>query len=284
MKKIVMALVVLLMAAPAWATVTITCEQVGETNEVIVSFVNDDGEMNVRAFALDITVSAGNILDVNCTNADYWVYPGSIKILPSGEIDEYGDCACDSGDHADTLGGVGTPGVTVEMGSLYEGEAAPAQSGELLRLRTDDGTVTIDENEIRGGIVMEDPEAEVTTNLPSDCEVVTECYGGMADYAEWDAVGKPICWCYPRQCHGDADGLPYGLGGYWVSIPDLGILKDAWNKPAGGLVGNEACADFDHLPYGLGAYRVSIPDLTILKANWNSAATPADCSPGNEEP
>jgi hypothetical protein len=106
----------------------------------------------------------------------------------------------------------------------------------------------------------------------------------MGDYSEWEAVGKPNCWCYPRQCHGDSDGLPYGLGGYWVSIPELSLLKAAWNKPASGLVGDEACADADRLPYGLGQYRVSIPDLTILKDNWNTASTPADCLPGNCNP
>jgi hypothetical protein len=98
------------------------------------------------------------------------------------------------------------------------------------------------------------------------------------DYFEWLDVGKPDCWCYPRQCHGDADGKqttgfpPY----YWVSIPDLGILKSAWNKELPALVGNEICADFDHMqttgfpPY----YRVSIPDLTILKTYWNDTVTP----------
>jgi len=89
------------------------------------------------------------------------------------------------------------------------------------------------------------------------------------DYFQWLDVGKPDCWCYPRQCHGDADGLPYGKNNYWVAIPDLTILKNAWNKPLGLLVGNEICADFDHLPYGKNNYRVAIPDLTILKANWN---------------
>ncbi|HUW20535.1 MAG TPA: Calx-beta domain-containing protein [Sedimentisphaerales bacterium] len=112
-----------------------------------------------------------------------------------------------------------------------------------------------------------------------------ECYDGMADYAQWDLVGMPGCWCYPRQCLGDADGLPYGKNNYWVAIPDLTILKAAWNKPKEQLVGNEACADFDHLPYGKNNYRVAIPDLTILKANWNITNGPAGtCSPGNRNP
>lgn len=89
------------------------------------------------------------------------------------------------------------------------------------------------------------------------------------DYTTWIDVGKPGCWCYPRQCHGDADGLAYGKKNYWVSIPDLTILKSAWNKPIEDLVGDGICADFDHRPYGESGYRVTAPDLAILKSNWN---------------
>jgi hypothetical protein len=105
------------------------------------------------------------------------------------------------------------------------------------------------------------------------------------DYFEWLLVGKPDCWCDPRQCHGDADGLPYAKPNYWVSIPDLEVLKAAWNKDLATILGNKVidfnpacsnscsvpliCADFDHKPYAKPNYRVSIPDLTILKANWN---------------
>ena len=88
------------------------------------------------------------------------------------------------------------------------------------------------------------------------------------DYFEWLYVGKPDCWCYPRQCHGDADGLSEGKSNYWVAINDLTILRNAWAKPLGSLVGNEICADFDHTSEGKKLYRVAINDLTILKNNW----------------
>ena len=108
---------------------------------------------------------------------------------------------------------------------------------------------------------------DIRLYVPAQVEVL--CYEGQPDVAQWDLVGQPECWCYPRQCLGDADGLPYGKNNYWVAIPDLTILKAAWNKPKEQLVGNEICADSDHLPYGKNNYRVAIPDLTILKANWN---------------
>lgn len=115
--------------------------------------------------------------------------------------------------------------------------------------------------------------------------VICECYYGQPDYSEWEAVGKPICWCYPRQCHGDADGLPFGKFNYWTSNLDLTVMKDAWNKPAAQLVGNEACADFDHLPFGKFDYRVSNLDLAILKDYWNIADGPdPNCQPGDRTP
>jgi hypothetical protein len=135
------------MASPALAAVTITCEQPDPNiPEIIISFDND-GDPCVRAFALDITVSDGNITDVNCTNSEYYIYPGSISIDSGGSVSDWGSCLCSAGDHPDTLGGLDTNGVTVEMGSLYEGDAAPSQSGELLRITIDTTcTVSIDEN------------------------------------------------------------------------------------------------------------------------------------------
>lgn len=303
MKKIMFVLALLVLAVPVWAAtdVEITCEQI-EPNEpnVAIGYIKT-GDGHVRAFALDIVVtSPALILDVKCVSADYYIYPGSIDIdEDTGEVTDDGSCVCDDGDYpVDTLPGPpDSNGVTIEMGSLYDDvpplddpchQTPPSDSGTLVILKVDsDCCITVTENILRGGIVLEEPQATPTLDLPDGNDCCVEglaCYFGMADYAQWQLVGEPECWCYPRQCHGDADGLPYGLPGYWVSIPDLTILKNAWNKPAAQLVGNEACADFDHLPYGLPNYRVSIPDLTILKANWNSSATPADCLPGNREP
>ena len=296
MKKLVV-LTVLLMVAPALAVpsnVDITVAKTG-TNELTVSYSTDANL--VSAFGLEIIIDDPciSIASVDCSgNADYDIYPGSI-VITGGVAGPWGQCLAD-GSYP------GTPDdpnhKTIEAGCLYaEGEDPPASSGPLavVTLAGCDSVgaettclVRVIENVIRGGVVMEDPD-EVPTVSEADGEVghdldICSCYGGMADWDQFVLVGQPECWCYPRQCHGDADGLPYGLGGYWVAVPDLTILKNAWNKPFGSLVGNEICADFDRLPYGLGAYRVAVPDLTILKANWNTAATPADCPPGNRTP
>ncbi len=118
--------------------------------------------------------------------------------------------------------------------------------------------------------------------------VVAYCYYG-ADYtSQWLVVGRPRCWCYPRQCHGDADGKSEGMKKYWVSTNDLTILTNAWNKTAAQLYvapDPNACADFDHAGEGMKKYRASTNDLTILSNNWNQQNLPAgDCNPGNRTP
>ncbi|HUS71924.1 MAG TPA: hypothetical protein VMY06_02575, partial [Sedimentisphaerales bacterium] len=116
MKKIIIALVVLVFAAPAWATVTITAAQVGDTNEVVISF-DASGEGNlVRAFSLNLQLDDGaTILDVGNVNADYYISPGTIQIDTSTTpptidyatpVAEYDDL------QSDTLLGLDSNGIT----------------------------------------------------------------------------------------------------------------------------------------------------------------------------
>jgi hypothetical protein len=123
------------------------------------------------------------------------------------------------------------------------------------------------------------------------------------DYSVWLSVGKPDCWCCPRQCHGNAtpaceppEGDPKG-GYFYVGANDLGILLAAWKVlepavlpipggPGIGSVPNGICADFDHLmegdPKG-GFFRVGAGDLGILLTNWKvlePAVLPTPGGPG----
>ncbi|UCG59578.1 MAG: right-handed parallel beta-helix repeat-containing protein, partial [Phycisphaerales bacterium] len=125
----------------------------------------------------------------------------------------------------------------------------------------------------------------------SDC--LPSCH---EDHAEWVAVGRPDCWCYPRQCHGDADGQKAGsskTGYYHVGPTDLNVLLSAWlvKEPPYGLgiasVPDGICADFAHDEGGstkTGRYRVGPSDLNIMIANWlikeppHGPDVPADCS------
>jgi hypothetical protein len=139
--------------------------------------------------------------------------------------------------------------------------------------------------------------------------VRNECYAGQGNYASWVTVGKPTCWCYPRQCHGDADGKRHGtstVGGYWwVGQPDLDIMSLGWLKkepPKGsGVIGRTTgggipliCADFGHDKHGTstvgGYWWVGQPDLDKMSLYWlkkeppKGSGTLADCPPGNRNP
>ena len=163
MKRIVLVLAVLIFTAPVLAGVQITCDKPpGNTVTIGYDCSAMEGKL-VRAFALDITVDGGIINSVSGPSADYYIYPGSIVINETtGEVTSYGSPVASQADYPDgTLGGVGTDGMTIEMGSLYaatdtQHPVAPPAVGDLLSFDISGGTVTIAENVRRGGVVMED--------------------------------------------------------------------------------------------------------------------------------
>jgi len=185
----------------------------------------------------------------------------------------------------------------------------PCTSGTIVLTAVADSTGTLDENALRGGVIDESGD-QVTTNLPIPWTITVdeECYAGMPDYAQWVAVGKPECWCYPTQCQGDADGKTQGTsrggGIYYVGSVDITVLAGAWDvkePPDGpgitsvvvtGIKG--ACADHDHISQGTsrggGIYRVGSFDIGILAANWDVKEPPdgpgisTTCLPGNVTP
>jgi hypothetical protein len=123
--------------------------------------------------------------------------------------------------------------------------------------------VTIRENTVRSGVVLTNgahPDVNVPTNWPLDCLIGGTA--GASEYADWVKWGRPKCWCYPRQCRGDADGKKIG---FWVALSDLTLLRSAISKTDVQLapVPNGICADFDHKKVG---FRVALSDLTILRA------------------
>jgi hypothetical protein len=298
------------LVVPAWAVVNIAAvtEQVDvdgtdiDTDQVAITYeLSGEAEL-ARAFAIDITVAPqdgepdGNcaplILDINEAelNVDYWVYPGSIDINEAGAVNDVGTPIGDPCQlPSDTKGGLNTNAITIEMGSLYVGEAnAPATSGVLLKLVVDDNCkITMAENVSRGGVVMEGVGAKTTVNFtPGSATLYT-----YSDAAEWRRVGQPKCWCRfknPRQCKGDADGKYQGKFKYWVSTIDQDVVNAAWNQNLAAIAGQvEAgsgtpliCADFDHVAQGKFKYRVSTIDQDTVNANWqisNGPAIPASC-------
>jgi hypothetical protein len=287
MRKLFLMLAVLLVASTAYAAdVTVSCAQVADTNEVIVSYVAS-AEANIpRAFALDIQLDNDEtILSVTPLDPNYWVYPGT---YPGGE--PIGD-PCDS---SDTLPGIDTNGVTIEMASLHSppevsSPNAPEQLNDLLSI-TVSGTcnMSIAGNAARGKVVLYDATNEddgrdivytgCTINIVTDCLIGGNA--GSAEFSDWETWGKPDCWCYQRQCRGDINGSK--LGPYWVQAADLATFKAAYFKTNAVLatVPNGICADLNHKP--LGPYRVQAADLTIFKTYYFKAEAlvpPCDAAP-----
>jgi hypothetical protein len=184
MKNIMLVLAVCLLAAPALAAVTIECNQV-DVNTVEVSY-DAAGEPNlVRAVALDITVDNGQtITGVNDIDPNYYIHPGSFSYdAGTGEVS--GSLVCDPG-YPETLPGLDSNGITIEMGSLYVGAPnAPADQGVLFTFTVSgDCNVSVAENAIRGGAVMENPDATPTVNLIG-CQVGPwavgcQCWGDVS--------------------------------------------------------------------------------------------------------
>jgi hypothetical protein len=305
MRRIVFVLaVVFMVGTPARAEVLITCVDQADEANVVISFDNSEGQ-HVRGFALDIMVDGGTITAVECLSSDYYIYPGSIQISDN-EVTSFGTCVCDVGLHPDTLPGLDTNGVTIEMAAAYspndpEHNIPPADSGDLVKITIDHNTspsvlcssyyfgitVAIRANGIRGGVVMEDAST-VEPNAPgcgSDVTYIPCMASGHPDYAEWQNVCEPNCWCYPRQCHGDMD-CAQEYGTYWVLLNDLNDFKDCFGLTGIGCGHECLCADFAH-DTEYGTYRVLLNDLNIFKTYFGSTSVPCcdadqDCDPTND--
>jgi len=303
MKRLSLLLAVLVLASPALAAVRIIVEPDGNTAAIKYE---TDGEI-VRAFALDIMVDAGTIIGISdfirgestAENPGYGIFPANfgryIAVdadtgeVATWDVNDYTPVAdpCDPG----ALGGLGTDGITIEMGALYypaedNSPNAPGTSGTLCRLTlSTTANVTVSLNEVRGGVVLTDPDVAATVDMvqASAMTVVPEnelLAPSHPDYAEWVAVGKPACWAYPRQCHGDADGVAEGnasTGYSYVGPQDLNVLVAAWQVkeppfgPGIASIENGICADFARDKEGseaTGFYRVGTTDLNRLVANW----------------
>jgi len=308
MKKIIIALLVIVLATPAMAAVTLTAADEGNSDGwVSITYAADAGEgKRPRAFGLNIEVSAGNIVDVDVAGAEpFRIYMGNVVIDVNGDVADYGSPVAPA-TALDTPGQLGTSSIVIEMGSLYDpcipsNPNQPAYSGGLIRVQVSETcTLTVSANAVRAdtGVILEDQSSAVVSYTAAEAIPVSlGCYTGP-DAAEWEAVGSPDSWCNARQCHGDADGVEneYGApdpftGLYekaWVSSEDVTVLVTGFRQTYGGnpAVDTWISADFDHVnnEYGApdpftGLYekaRVSSEDVTILITYFRQTV-PADC-------
>jgi len=299
----ILALAVLLLAAPAWATVTITATHLGDKVVEISYDARSETEL-VRAFALDITVTDGNIVDIGNfdagdDNSTYGIFPGNFSRYitvngTTGDVDDW-DVAeyTPVADGADpgAQGGLGTPGITIEMGALYETNA-PDPCGVLCTITvSEDCQVELALNGMRGNVVLETAEEPLEEVELIGCEVISDCFPtSHPDYDMWVDLEKPDCWCAPPfgsgyQCVGDADGIDSGIPfKFRVFTGDLTMIVNNWRKKAADLKGTlGACADVDHTDSGIPfKFQVFTGDLTMIVNNWRKKD--ADLDVGGQKP
>jgi hypothetical protein len=149
-------------------------------------------------------------------------------------------------------------------------------------------------NALRGGVIGKDTDPMETNLVPVHLPFTitniepTECVKSDAPfYNEWlgsNYAGTPTakwaspdCWCYERNCRGDADGIKTGVA--WVNTPDLTIFVSAFGKADFKMDQTLICADFDHIKTGVA--RVNTPDLTEFvsyfgKADFKCPVCPKD--------
>ena len=299
MKKVLGVLVALLLVSSAMGAVNLTITQPDTSVRWAEISYNAAAEPNLpRAFALKIEVDAGKINVVqfsmgtdgnacpggSCEPFD--IYPGNIVIDEEGNVTSYGSPVAPPG-APDNPPPLDDPAgyIIVEMGSLYSDPGnAPLPSGLLLRVHcTADCTMTVSEElDVRGGVVLEDPDIDPTVNGDTQA-IMIECFyeglvitcngalGGnvqdaaavtQAQYDAWVAQGRPPIWCEPCFGCGDTDAscdLQYGT--------DIQRLKDVW---AG--VGYSVDTDFSRdglLQYGT--------DIARIKEAWNNPTPNGKC-------
>jgi hypothetical protein len=203
MKKIILLLAIMLMASPAMATVTITVTDDGGS-WARIDYSHDEGANFIRAFALDVNTNGALITEIDSNHPAYWVYPGTIDINDAGGVNDVGSpVAPDS--YPGTLGGLGTTGVTIEMGALFEGgvDPDPASSGTLLRVKVDgDCRICVNGNSIRGNVVMKDATSNDPTEACADITGGCACLGDVngstsVNFSDLIAIYSEMVTQYP---------------------------------------------------------------------------------------
>lgn len=205
---------------------------------------------------------------------------------------------------ADGAGAAAFPATVFAVSAAELANVAGIQAtGTICTLKmTGTGTVCFSEDTLRGGVVDATGAAMAVTFDPECVNVPggeVPCFVGQPQEAYWVSVGSPECWCWPRQCHGDADDFGQGKSPYApVASYDLDVLKVAYGKTTAQLLADptitvgghavaKACADFTRSIHGKAPNQapVASPDLDILKSYYGKTTSlvPGDCAPANRK-
>ena len=323
MKKLMLLLVVAIMVTPVMADVEFSGVFTAPDTVTISYNCTGDPVEEPRGLALKLTCTgdvvilggAGTDVAYNCF-LDY-AYSNDPYALEDGH--PFADP--DNPGAVDVSSGVTE--VSVCMGALDEdgdetkGEPGPSAAVVIVLVvdpGAGGGTIEVRPDTLRGpdsGVVGSELASNISEAAPLIIDVGDEeppCLtpetaihpvghprAGQSYYDEWVLVGSPECWCYARQCWGDAAGDRTGslFTGYtWVGLTDLDIFAVAWNvlEPTKGpgiaTIPNGICADFNHDQTGslfTGYTRVGLTDLTVFAASWNvleptkGPGIPGDC-------
>jgi len=301
MKKILVSMLVLALCAPAMAVGNVEVTDIDTTvaGQVTIELTSDT---EIVGIGLLVDATAGQIDSFTVDSFFDIFLDVAWDMETNGGGYTYGAGAvADSNDGADPAGAgiVKLPTsdqFSISVGGLGGDEgtdplvAAP-QVAQIVLKAALGATVDIDVDTLRGGIVDYDGTQNIVgAGLPTTVVIAaagpTECFSSAAGqkYTDWVAFGSPDCWCYQRQCRGDADGTSVGnsfTGIQWVLTNDLNIFLAAFGvyEPGGTLnsgpgilsVPNGICADFDHTGVGnsfTGIQRVLTNDLNIFLASF----------------
>lgn len=303
MKKVLLSLLILALAAPALADVAVTAAQVG-TSKVLRVTVTPSGTAAVRGVALVLETTDGNAAlaagtDVVTAGLNTFIDYGFS--VPTGFNVGVGNAAA-QWNAAGVVATYPAPKFSVCAGYL----APSGQLGQTNAITfdvtyamTSTSTIAISLDTLRGGIVGDTLGTVTVAPTATITLASAECVKTTAPfYADWVAFGKPNCWCYAKNCRGDVDGLKQGnsVTGYvYVFTNDLNKflaaynIKEAPKGPGVASVVNGICADFDHARQGnsvTGYIRVFTNDLNIFLASYNVKEPPKgpgvpDCDMAN---
>ncbi len=295
MRRFMLIVAALVFASPVLA-VDVNAVKVG-SDGVAITYTGGAG---VRAFALDIDVNNGATITgisgfYSGEGAGYGIFPGNFRDIivptaPNWAEPNYTPVA-PAGDPG-AAGAIPGAAITIELGSLYDGDGnKPPADGTLCVLTIDapNGScdVCIAVNPERGNVVLDDAN-EAATNLPI-CRPIEfaepECYpSGLASYQDWLDLGKPDCWCGAAavdpeckyQCYGDAacDGQ---ILDWRIYSNDLVLLANNWKKKGTDPM-LDPCADVAHDGQILD-WRVYSNDLVLLANNWKAKGSALDLLP-----
>ncbi|MCK5172788.1 MAG: hypothetical protein KAR47_05315 [Planctomycetes bacterium] len=290
MKRVLFIAMALAIATPAMAMVTFSATDAGE-GKLQISYVTDGDEPRGIALAIDagdayvesgeahfsgdaafntfMDYAYGNAAEYNVgdghgiadpVQAGEPAYPASQFSLSLGVLDQGG-------------GQLAGPTVATDLATIQLSAAVlPATVNVTITADTlrgpSSGVVgsTLDSNLDGAAIIA---VVVIPEPVPDTCMLPSH-----PDYATWVSLGMPDCWCYERQCNGDADGYSQFGGVVAVFSDDLDIFLPVYGAPGVGAGNIGVCADFDHGAQFGGVVRVFSDDLALFLPNYGSPSTP----------